>query len=152
MLDRWGRLDIILWVTGSRADGSGLTGENEDVTRIVKFMGRWRSPEKEPDKQRINEKIRISPVRVIGADGSQLGVLPTEEALQTAREDGLDLVRRLLLDVPRLLRRGGMALLEIEAGQGADALSFVCANLENMEAGVLEDLTGRDRLLEIRIL
>ena len=55
-------------------------------------MGRWSSPDKEPDKQRINEKIRITPVRVIGADGSQLGVIPTEEALQVARQDGLDLV------------------------------------------------------------
>ena len=55
-------------------------------------MGRWRTPVTEPDKQRINEKIRITPVRVIGADSEQLGVLPTEEALQIARQAGLDLV------------------------------------------------------------
>jgi translation initiation factor IF-3 len=36
--------------------------------------------------------IRISPVRVIGEDGSQLGVLPVEEALALAQERGLDLV------------------------------------------------------------
>ena len=67
-------------------------------------------------------------------------------------EDGLDLVRRLLLDLPRLLRRGGTALLEIGAGQGADALSFVSANLETMVASIVEDLAGRDRLLEIGML
>ena len=55
-------------------------------------MGRWRTPATEPDKQRINEKIRVSQVRVIGADGTQLGVLPTEEAMQVAIQDGLDLV------------------------------------------------------------
>lgn len=55
-------------------------------------MGRWRSTASEPDKQRINEKIRITPVRVIAADGRQLGVMPTEEALQAARLVGLDLV------------------------------------------------------------
>ncbi|MGA0039728.1 MAG: translation initiation factor IF-3 [Pirellulales bacterium] len=43
-------------------------------------------------QHRINEQIRISPVRVITATGEQLGVLPTVEALDRAREVGLDLV------------------------------------------------------------
>jgi len=42
--------------------------------------------------QRINEQIRITPVRVIAADGAQLGILPTEQALAAAREAELDLV------------------------------------------------------------
>ena len=42
--------------------------------------------------QRINEQIRITPVRVIGADGQQLGIMPTEQALTAAREAELDLV------------------------------------------------------------
>ena len=42
--------------------------------------------------QRINEQIRITPMRVIGADGQQLGIIPTAEALSVAREAGLDLV------------------------------------------------------------
>lgn len=42
--------------------------------------------------QRINEQIRITPMRVIGADGQQLGIIPTSEALAVAREAGLDLV------------------------------------------------------------
>ena len=41
---------------------------------------------------RINRHIRISPVRVIGPGGEQLGVLPVEEALAAAVERGLDLV------------------------------------------------------------
>jgi translation initiation factor IF-3 len=41
---------------------------------------------------RINEQIRISPVRVISADGEQLGILPIEAARDSAREQGLDLV------------------------------------------------------------
>jgi len=40
----------------------------------------------------MNEQIRISPVRVIGAEGEQLGVMPTSQALEKAREAGLDLV------------------------------------------------------------
>lgn len=41
---------------------------------------------------RLNEQIRISPVRLIEADGTLRGVVPTEEALRTARDAGLDLV------------------------------------------------------------
>jgi len=40
----------------------------------------------------VNERIRVREVRVIGADGEQLGVMPPEAALDLAREDGLDLV------------------------------------------------------------
>lgn len=40
----------------------------------------------------MNEKIRALQVRVIGSDGSQLGILPIKQALEIAREEGLDLV------------------------------------------------------------
>ena len=43
-------------------------------------------------QHRINEQIRITPIRVISAEGGQLGIIPTEEALNLAREAGLDLV------------------------------------------------------------
>ena len=42
--------------------------------------------------QRVNDQIRITPVRVISAEGEQLGIIPTEQALTAAREAGLDLV------------------------------------------------------------
>ena len=41
----------------------------------------------------INEEIRDREVRVIGADGAQLGVLPTAKALELAEEAQLDLVK-----------------------------------------------------------
>lgn len=40
----------------------------------------------------INEQIREKEVRVIGADGEQLGVMPTEEARKMAWDAELDLV------------------------------------------------------------
>ena len=40
----------------------------------------------------MNERIRISPVRVVLEDGTQLGVIPTDEARAKAREMGLDLL------------------------------------------------------------
>jgi translation initiation factor IF-3 len=41
---------------------------------------------------RVNHRIRVPEVRVIGADGGMLGVLQTHEALRMAQEQGLDLV------------------------------------------------------------
>jgi translation initiation factor IF-3 len=41
---------------------------------------------------RVNRQIRISPVRVIAADGEQLGIMAVEEALAAAEDQGLDLV------------------------------------------------------------
>jgi translation initiation factor IF-3 len=46
---------------------------------------------KQPDV-RINERIRVPQVRVIGDDGSQIGVLPVRDALLMAQSKGLDLV------------------------------------------------------------
>jgi translation initiation factor IF-3 len=41
---------------------------------------------------RVNHKIRAREVRVIDADGKQLGVIPTSQALATAQQQGMDLV------------------------------------------------------------
>ena len=43
-------------------------------------------------KQRINHLIRVPEVRVIGAEGEQIGVLKTSEAIRQAQELGYDLV------------------------------------------------------------
>ncbi len=51
-----------------------------------------KSPTLDTKGPRINEQIRISTVRVIAADGAQLGILPTEDAMKEARKTGLDLV------------------------------------------------------------
>ena len=41
---------------------------------------------------RINEMVRVREVRLIDADGNQKGIVPTYEALQMARQAGVDLV------------------------------------------------------------
>jgi len=49
--------------------------------------------EEDTSKQlRINERIRISPVRLIDENSEQVGVVETDKALQMARDAGLDLV------------------------------------------------------------
>jgi translation initiation factor IF-3 len=49
-----------------------------------------RPPERDPT--RLNERIRVPEVRLIGADGEQVGVVPTDQAMERAREADLDLV------------------------------------------------------------
>jgi translation initiation factor IF-3 len=49
-----------------------------------------RPPER--DSTRINERIRVPEVRLIDEKGDQVGIIPTPEALERARERDLDLV------------------------------------------------------------
>ena len=43
-------------------------------------------------EQLINEQITAKEVRLIGADGEQLGIMPVEKAREIAESEGLDLV------------------------------------------------------------
>jgi translation initiation factor IF-3 len=49
-----------------------------------------RPPER--DTTRINERIRVPEVRLIDENGEQVGIVPTNEALERARNSDLDLV------------------------------------------------------------
>src|SRR3954464_5572985 len=49
-----------------------------------------RPPER--DTTRVNERIRVPEVRLIGEDGNQVGIIKTPDALRYAQERELDLV------------------------------------------------------------
>jgi len=63
------------------------TGKPSHVLPEVTTISAPRVPE-----VRVNERIRVPQVRVIGDDGTQVGVLTVREALQLAQSKGLDLV------------------------------------------------------------
>ncbi|WP_291168120.1 translation initiation factor IF-3 [Gimesia sp.] len=69
------------------ASSGGFTLE----TRNLVFL-HYKEKQAIETTQRLNDQIRISPVRVIDQDGEQLGVIPTAEALRLAMEANLDLV------------------------------------------------------------
>jgi len=59
----------------------------------VKYSYRFRGRGQRPDNRRapiarINERIRVPQVRVIGEEGEQLGVLDIRDAIRAAREKG----------------------------------------------------------------
>lgn len=55
------------------------------------FFWRWHVISKEQQHQ-INEAIRAREIRLIGANGEQLGIVPLRDALRQAQEQNLDLV------------------------------------------------------------
>jgi len=52
----------------------------------------------------VNRQIRISPLRVIAPDGAQLGIMELEAALNSAAEQGLDLVEVAPMARPPVVR------------------------------------------------
>ena len=67
-----------------------------------------------------------------------------EEAL-FAGADGLDSIRRLAPQIPRLLEKGGLAAIEIGPSQAAAALSLF--ERDGLGGRVAQDLAGRDRAI-----
>ena len=57
-----------------------------------------------PVQTRVNERIRIREVRLIDDEGTQVGIIPTRDALEMARERGLDLVEVAPNAVPPVCR------------------------------------------------
>jgi release factor glutamine methyltransferase len=64
--------------------------------------------------------------------------------------DGLDLFRKLMSVAPEWMAPNSLILLEIEATLGVQALNLACDMFSRAEIHLHKDLTGRDRLLEIR--
>lgn len=63
---------------------------------------------------RVNDQIRIRQVRVIDDEGTQLGVMPTENALALARQKGLDLIEVSPTAVPPVCRISDYGRLKYE--------------------------------------
>jgi release factor glutamine methyltransferase len=63
--------------------------------------------------------------------------------------DGLDLVRRLLEQLARVIRPGGMAFVEIGADQGPAVRTATADLLPGWQATIIPDLAGLDRVARI---
>ncbi|MEN8139743.1 MAG: translation initiation factor IF-3 [Thermodesulfobacteriota bacterium] len=55
-------------------------------------------------RARVNGRINVPQVRVIDADGEQLGILPTSQAIAQAEDQGLDLVEVSATATPPVCR------------------------------------------------
>jgi translation initiation factor IF-3 len=70
---------------------------------------------------RVNRQIRISPVRVIGPGGEQLGVMAVDEALAAALERGLDLVEVAPMARPPVVKIMDYGKFKFEQAKAARA-------------------------------
>ncbi len=66
---------------------------------------------------RINERIRVSEVRLVGPAGEQVGVVPIDQALRMAREADLDLVEVAPGSVPPVCKIMDYGKFKYEAAQ-----------------------------------
>lgn len=55
-------------------------------------------------EHKVNDQIRVRQIRLIGAEGEQVGIIDTRDALNMAREQGLDLVMVSPQAVPPVCR------------------------------------------------
>jgi len=76
-------------------------------------------PERDPT--RINERIRVSEVRLVDEDGSQIGVIKTDDALRMAHERDLDLVEVAANSSPPVARLLDYSKYKYEQEQKAKA-------------------------------
>jgi len=65
--------------------------------------------------------------------------------------DGLDLVRRMLHDAPRIMRSGSLILMEIGAYQGEDVTAIARQSFPNARISIKPDYAGLDRLTVIEV-
>lgn len=65
--------------------------------------------------------------------------------------DGLDLVRAMLSDAPRVIKPGGLILLEIGAYQGDEVSAIARQHFPGAQISVQPDYAGLDRLVVIEV-
>jgi release factor glutamine methyltransferase len=65
--------------------------------------------------------------------------------------DGLDLVRRMLHDAPRIVWSGSLILMEIGAYQGEDVTAIARQSFPNARISIKPDYAGLDRLAVIEV-
>lgn len=101
MLGVFGRLDAPDFRPPVPRGSRDSTGRASSQKRGERFLsgelaigkGRYQPPQRDTGKRlRINDLIRISPIRLIDDNDEQVGVIDLDEAKRRARDAGLDLV------------------------------------------------------------
>src|ERR1700686_5096341 len=68
-----------------------------------------------PTGPRTNRQIRVPEVRVLDAEGQQIGVMSTEEAIRRAEEAGLDLIEVAATADPPVCRIADLGKFKFES-------------------------------------
>jgi translation initiation factor IF-3 len=71
------------------------------------------------DEPRINDRIRVPEVRLVGADGEQIGIVRIEDAIRRAQEADLDLVEVAPMARPPVCKLMDYGKFKYESAQKA---------------------------------
>ncbi|MGH9214416.1 MAG: translation initiation factor IF-3 [Acidimicrobiales bacterium] len=93
---------------------------------------------------RINDRIRAREVRLVGADGQQIGIKPLPEALARARELDLDLVEVAAQANPPVCRIMDYGKYKYEAAQRAKESRKKASNVSIKEMKYRPKISGGD--------
>ncbi|HET8581440.1 MAG TPA: translation initiation factor IF-3 [Candidatus Paceibacterota bacterium] len=97
------------------------------------------------DSVRINEGIRVPEVRAIGANGENLGVIPTREGIRLAMEAGLDLIEISPNAQPPVAKIADYGKYKYELKKKASQAKAKAHVTETKSAQVKIGTGGRDR-------
>jgi translation initiation factor IF-3 len=101
-------------------------------------------PDKREQRVRVNEQIRLSPVRLIAEDGEQLGIVPVDEALRAAREKGLDLVEVAPMARPPVVKIMDYGKFRFEQAKAARAARKKQHNIQVKEVKFRPNISDHD--------
>ena len=87
--------------------------------------------------------LREDALAHLAAERTSLAFEP--RAAVIAGRDGLDLIRRAVLDVPRVLARGGTALFECDPPQAGEIAQLLRAR--GLSSHIVRDLAGAERVV-----
>lgn len=102
------------------------------------------------ERLNINQEIRAAELRVIGAQGENLGVLPLAEALKAARAAGLDLIEISPSAVPPVAKIADYGRFEYERSKKEKAVRAKAKTSETKEVQIKVGTGENDMLLKAK--
>ncbi len=115
---------------------------SQDRQHRIRFaQGNLTGPITEPVHLLLANLPYLTPAQIVDNPG-----LVHEPALALdGGPDGLDLIRQVVDDLPRVLHPGGAVGFEIDPSQSAEVQRLLCHALPNHRVGVVHDLAGDER-------
>jgi translation initiation factor IF-3 len=96
-----------------------LVRQREKGPGVRDLVPRRRQTHISEKRVRVNEQIRISPVRLIQDDGEQIGIVSIDEARERAKDRGMDLVEVAAEARPPVVKMMDYGKFKYEAARAA---------------------------------
>jgi release factor glutamine methyltransferase len=147
--------DVRLRASDASADALALATENavaHSVADVIQFAI--------ADLTRLDDGERAEPADLLAANlpyipSDVVPTLPVAASFEPRQAldggtDGLAVIRRLLAELPSAVAEGGVALIEIGAGQEQLLRDAVTAPLPGWQLAIHADMAGNPRVAELR--